>query len=123
MTENELKLLQSKLPVSESVLRLNRGLTADDIRAGVAKGIRADDRADQNRSARESAELEPTSRDASPPPVRTEEARSARYLVRFTDYRFRLLDEDNSCAKFHCDALRYCGLLPSDAPNRCKIEV
>jgi hypothetical protein len=45
----------------------------------------------------------------------------ARYSVRVTSYRRRLLDEDNLAEKFHIDALRYAGILPSDAPERCEI--
>jgi hypothetical protein len=41
----------------------------------------------------------------------------ARYLVSVTSFRVRLLDEDNLCPKYHVDALRYAGLLPSDAPD------
>lgn len=45
-----------------------------------------------------------------------------RVLVRFTAIRKRLLDEDNLCAKYHCDLLRYAGVIPDDAPDRCRIE-
>ena len=51
-----------------------------------------------------------------------EAASSTRYTVRVTSYRRRLLDEDNLCEKFHIDSLRYAGILPSDAPERCHIE-
>lgn len=46
---------------------------------------------------------------------------SGKYLVRVTSYRRRLLDEDNLAEKFHVDACRYIGLLPSDAPAKCHI--
>ncbi|PTX92074.1 hypothetical protein DB346_24310 [Verrucomicrobia bacterium LW23] len=45
-----------------------------------------------------------------------------RYRVRIISYRRRLLDQDNACAKFHIDSLRYAGLLPDDAPALCRIE-
>jgi hypothetical protein len=48
---------------------------------------------------------------------------SGRYLVRVESVRSRLLDEDNLCAKYHVDCLRYAGILPSDAPGVAKIEV
>ncbi len=44
-----------------------------------------------------------------------------RYLARVTSVRNRLLDEDNLCEKYHVDALRYAGALPSDAPGTCRI--
>jgi hypothetical protein len=46
---------------------------------------------------------------------------SGKHLVRVTSFRVVLLDEDNLCEKYHVDALRYSGLLPSDAPGRCRI--
>lgn len=48
---------------------------------------------------------------------------TGRFLVCVTSYRRRLLDEDNLVAKWHIDALRYAGILPSDAPGIAKIEV
>ena len=47
---------------------------------------------------------------------------SAFYLVRITSFRSRLIDSDNLCGKWHCDALRYAGVLPDDAPERALIE-
>jgi hypothetical protein len=47
---------------------------------------------------------------------------AASYIVRVISYRRRLLDEDNLCPKHAIDALRYCGWLPSDAPDKCHIE-
>ena len=43
-------------------------------------------------------------------------------LVRFTSYRVRLLDEDNLCPKYHCDSLRYAGVLLGDDPSQARIE-
>lgn len=43
------------------------------------------------------------------------------YVVRVTNFSVRLLDEDNLCEKFHVDSLRYAGLIPTDAPDRCRI--
>lgn len=47
---------------------------------------------------------------------------SGKYVVRVTSFRVRLLDTDNLVPKWHVDALRYAGVLPSDAPDRCEIE-
>jgi hypothetical protein len=112
--------LRKRLPqASDSFIRAN----TSPVRASVDEGVRADDRADQNRSARESAELERPIVYAATETVRTEKTPSTRFLVRVTDYRIRLIDEDNLSEKFTVDSLRYCGLLPSDAPGKCKIEV
>lgn len=46
---------------------------------------------------------------------------TAKFLVRVTSIRKRLLDEDNLCEKFHVDCLRYAGILPSDAPHTTRI--
>lgn len=48
---------------------------------------------------------------------------SGRYLVRVVSYRTRLLDQDNLAEKYHVDACRYAGLIPSDAPDRTTIQV
>lgn len=53
----------------------------------------------------------------------TEKGHPIRYVVRIESVRKRLLDEDNLCPKYHIDSLRYSGVLPSDAPGRCKIEI
>ena len=45
----------------------------------------------------------------------------SRYIVSVTSYRVRLLDEDNLCPKYHIDALRYAGILSSDAPDKTHI--
>lgn len=50
-------------------------------------------------------------------------ADSKRILVRVTSFRRRLLDEDNLCEKYLVDCLRYAGIIPSDAPQKAKIEV
>lgn len=49
-------------------------------------------------------------------------ADSAFYVVRVTSFRSRLIDTDNLVAKWHVDALRYAGILPSDAPDKARIE-
>lgn len=48
---------------------------------------------------------------------------SGRYLVRVVSYRTRLLDEDNLAEKYHVDACRYAGLIPTDSPDRTTIHV
>jgi hypothetical protein len=54
--------------------------------------------------------------------AQAEEGDTSRCLVRVTSYRSRLLDEDNLVAKYHIDALRYAGVLASDAPQHTHIE-
>ncbi len=60
-------------------------------------------------------------------PIKLEKAAPAKTcdtrkrLVSVVSYRRRELDEDNLCEKFHVDALRYAGILPSDEPGRCHI--
>lgn len=46
---------------------------------------------------------------------------SVRYLVRIESHRIHLLDEDNLVVKWFVDALRYAGILPSDAPDQARI--
>lgn len=48
---------------------------------------------------------------------------SGRIVLRYTSYRCRLLDEDNWCTKYFTDALRYCGALPDDTPDKVTISV
>lgn len=43
-------------------------------------------------------------------------------IVRVKSFRVRLLDSDNLVPKWHIDSLRYAGILPSDAPDRARIE-
>jgi hypothetical protein len=52
-------------------------------------------------------------------PAQTPDTR--RYVCRFESVRRRLLDEDNLIPKWHCDFLRYCGAIHSDAPGACHI--
>jgi hypothetical protein len=47
---------------------------------------------------------------------------TARFLVRVTSFRRRLLDEDNLCEKYVVDCCRYAGFLPGDAPSTTHIE-
>ncbi len=76
-----------------------------------------------NGSARPAPILERPVRDEplATPPV--QETTGQRFLVRIVSYRKRLLDEDNLAEKYHIDLLRYAGILPSDTPGICKIEV
>jgi hypothetical protein len=76
----------------------------------------------QDRSAGAPSELERDSRNALDEAGPDERRDPEKYLVRVTSVRLRLLDEDNLCEKFHVDCLRYAGILPSDAPGRCRIE-
>jgi len=45
----------------------------------------------------------------------------ARFFVRVTSFRRRLLDEDNLCGKYVVDCCRYAGLLPGDDPSQARI--
>lgn len=47
----------------------------------------------------------------------------ARRLAVVTDYRLRLLDYDNLCAKPIIDCIRYAGLIPEDNPENLEILV
>ena len=47
---------------------------------------------------------------------------SKRYHVSIVRVSKRLLDEDNLCGKYVCDFLRYCGAIPSDAPDKTEIR-
>ena len=51
------------------------------------------------------------------------EENPARCILSYTSYRCRLLDEDNWCTKYFTDALRYCGALPDDTPDKVTIQV
>lgn len=57
------------------------------------------------------------------PQAGDERSDSAKLLIRVKSFRRRLLDEDNLVEKWHVDALRYAGIVPSDAPDKAKIEV
>lgn len=50
-------------------------------------------------------------------------ADSARFLVRVTSVRRRLIDEDNLCEKHVIDCCRHAGVIPDDRPGQTKIEV
>jgi hypothetical protein len=45
-----------------------------------------------------------------------------RFLVVVTDYRRRLLDDDNRNTKWHVDCLRYAGIIPGDSPKTTVIQ-
>jgi hypothetical protein len=58
-------------------------------------------------------------------PLAKDEAKTSnpgKYAVRIKSYRRRLLDEDNLAGKYFVDCLRYAGILPSDAPDRCSLQ-
>ena len=42
------------------------------------------------------------------------EADRARFSIRITSYRVRLIDPDNMCGKYFVDCLRYSGIIPDD---------
>lgn len=68
-----------------------------------------------------SSQPKPTPR---PRPLATPQGKTrhtGKYFIRVTSYRIRLLDEDNLVAKYHIDALRYAGVIHSDAPDQAHI--
>ena len=69
------------------------------------------------------AVVEPTPRDDMERTPPLQEANDGRVIVRVLSIRVRLLDEDNLCAKYLVDALRYLKYLPDDCPEKVKIEV
>ena len=74
------------------------------------------------RHTRKTPILEPDLRDGALGEGETKGTDSARFLVRVTSFRVRLLDEDNLCEKYHVDCCRYAGLLSGDDPSQAKIE-
>ena len=44
-----------------------------------------------------------------------------KFLVRVTSFRYRLLDEDNICEKYHVDLCRYAGCISGDSPAQTRI--
>lgn len=57
-------------------------------------------------------------------PLATPQAKkrdTAKYNISVVAVRSRLLDEDNLAEKYHIDALRYAGLIHSDAPDQTRI--
>jgi len=66
--------------------------------------------------------LESDSRDGALGAGRTKGKDTARFLVRVTSFRVRLLDEDNLCEKYHVDCCRYAGILPGDSPGQAQIQ-
>lgn len=111
MTADELRVLYPR--ASESFIQLN----ADGGTTAVSHSP------DQDHSAGEPAVVERPAGDPIEKADEPKEGYSTRYKVVVHNYRRRLLDEDNLCPKFHIDALRYSGLLPTDAPGSCKISV
>jgi hypothetical protein len=67
--------------------------------------------------------LEPNPRNAPLAAKEVQRPTGERFLVRIEGRRKRLLDVDNSCEKYLVDLLRYCGVIPDDAPDKCEIEV
>jgi hypothetical protein len=71
---------------------------------------------------RPATQLKPAAKKRIPrqrPPQKTD---PGRHLVLIESIRGTLLDEDNLIPKWHIDALRYAGILHSDAPGACHIR-
>lgn len=69
------------------------------------------------------AQLEQRPPVRAPRAIRTKAEDSKRFLVRITSVRSRLIDADNLCEKYLCDACRYSGAIPGDSPRTTEIEV
>jgi len=67
--------------------------------------------------------LEPDHGDGALGALQIQRPASARFFIRVTSRRKRLLDEDNLCEKYHVDCCRYAGLIPGDGPGQTRIEV
>lgn len=75
------------------------------------------------RNAGKATKLERDSGDAPLEKKKVQRPASQRFLVRITSVRKRLLDEDNLCAKYHCDLCRYAsGGTFGDEAGETKIE-
>jgi len=70
---------------------------------------------------RETPKLESNPRNEPLATPQTQEASKARFLVRVTSIRKRLIDEDNLCEKYVVDCCRYSGLLFGDSPDQAHI--
>ena len=69
------------------------------------------------------AVAQPTPGDAPVSAPQTQAQDTNKFVVSIVSHRRRLLDVDNLVAKYHVDALRYAGLLPSDAPDQTDIKI
>jgi hypothetical protein len=56
-------------------------------------------------------------------PRKIKEVDPRKFHVVVTNYRRRLLDEDNLCEKYVVDCVRYARIIPGDAPQTTHIEV
>lgn len=102
--------------------KLNAHLLTEDAPVAKIKLTNAFDPAVPHSDQTSVAILERRSRPRSLAKGKAQERDSAFYLVRVTSYRTRLIDTDNLVPKWHVDSLRYAGILPSDAPDRARIE-
>jgi len=55
-------------------------------------------------------------------PREAEKEGTARIHLRIVSVRKRLLDPDNLVPKWTIDALRYCGIIPGDEPEKITLE-
>lgn len=99
-------------------------MTANELTRRFPKASRAFIRANLSDSdSRPVAKLESNSSHAPLEKKKVQGSNCERFLVCVTSRRKRLIDEDNLCEKYVVDLLRYAGILPSDAPDKLKIEV
>ena len=107
MNANDLSKIAAKLPLSESVRKLNQDHANPD------KTDRLASRAvvEPNPSLQSVAENE----GKTPDPVRR--------LVRYTLFRVRPVDQENWCTKHFTDALVTARILFDDSPQWCQIQV
>ena len=72
---------------------------------------------------REDTKLECAACDEPLEASQVEEGDAGRYVVRISSHRSRLLDEDNLSGKAATDFIRYCHIIPSDAPETTHIVI
>ena len=73
-------------------------------------------------SARPTAVVEPSPWNGALAKKKAQRFIGPKFHVRVESVRNRLLDEDNLCAKFHVDLLRYAGIIPGDSPTEVSIQ-
>jgi len=108
MTREE---LQKRFPnCTEQFLRLNASDAVRTVGVPVPAG-----------HPRQTAKLERGAGHGALAAGQVQKADAAKFFVRVTSYRRRLLDEDNICEKFAVDCCRYAGVLPGDNPAQARI--
>lgn len=74
-----------------------------------------------NSDSRKSSKLEQGTKNEPLVADKVKERDTGAGFILITDFRKRLLDDDNLCEKFHVDALRYSGYIKNDSRKQYKI--